>query len=253
MKKLLFVLVFFSLWSCRQPRNQTLTIATAANMQFAMPKLVNAFTEQTGIPCEVIVSSSGKLTAQILAGAPFDVFVAADVSYPQQVYAKKKGLAPPQIYAYGQLVLWTTHQHLKPSMELLMSPQVKQIALPNPKLAPYGKAAEAVLMEYGIHQQVKSKLIFGESVAQTNQFITTQAVTIGFTAQSVVSAIPPNQQGKWLVLDATAYEPIAQAVVAIHHTDMQAEKAKRFISFLLSKEGKTILQEFGYKMLAQHE
>ena len=108
---LLSILLFFS---CQSTKSEKLTIATAANMQFAMNALVAAFGQETGIECEVIFSSSGKLTAQIKQGAPYDIFVSANMKYPNELYESSLTLGAPKIYAHGQLVLWTMEKKLNP-------------------------------------------------------------------------------------------------------------------------------------------
>src|SRR5690606_14994708 len=121
---------------CSSDKGQKLTIATSANMQYAIPELVLAFTRETGVQCEVIVSSSGKLTAQIVAGAPYDVFISADMKHPEALFKKSLTTAKPEVYAEGKLILWTTNDEINPSIEILTNKQIKYIALANPKTAP---------------------------------------------------------------------------------------------------------------------
>jgi len=163
---------------CKVEPEPKITIATAANMQFAMEELITAFTDKTGIPCTMVVSSSGKLTAQIIAGAPYDIFVAADMKYPQEIYEKGLAQRPPKIYAYGTLVLWSLLDEVIPSLPILEENIINHIAIANPKTAPYGKAAKMILEEKGIYNTLEEKLVFGESIAQTNQFILSKAVEI---------------------------------------------------------------------------
>lgn len=240
----IYVIVIFCT-GCTSNTEQ-LRIATAANMQFVMPQLITAFTQQTGIECDVILSSSGKLTAQIQAGAPYDVFISADLKYPNIVFEKGLSTTPPIIYAYGKLVLWTTKYDQIPNLDHLYSNSTKKIALANPKTAPYGRAAREVLDFLKQQEKLESKLVFGESIAQVNQFITTGAVDYGFTAKSVVAAPNLKEKGMWIELDSSMYQPIEQGVVVLK-SSLHLAHAEAFKSFLLSPVAKEILNTFGYQ------
>ena len=232
--------------ACSQPRTAPLTIATSANMQFAIEEITQTFTQQTGIPCETVVGSSGKLTAQIQAGAPFDVFVSADMKYPTVLFKSRFTTAAPEVYAYGQLVLWSTADSISPLVAALKRANVRHIALANPATAPYGAAAEEALKYYGIYERVQDKLVFGESIAQVNQFVSSRAADIGFTARAVVVSPEMKGKGRWQAIDTTAYSPIAQGVVILAHEGRPKDEAQWFRAFLLSEEGQKLLRRFGY-------
>lgn len=232
--------------ACGSQKKEKLTIATASNMQFVISELIQSFTDQTGIECESIVSSSGKLTAQIMQGAPFDIFVSADLKYPSKLYEEGFTTGKPSVYAYGRLVLWSMSANLKPSIDLLSSTYIHHIALANPKTAPYGVAAIETLRHYNIYDNIESKLVYGESISQTNQFIISNAAEIGFTAKSVVLSPQMKESGHWLEVDPSIYSPIAQGVVLLNYEGGYPEKAKAFLDFILSKKGKEILNKFGY-------
>lgn len=245
------VLIFFYFLSgCSTNENQKLTIATSANMQYAIHDLVSTFTMETGILCEVVVSSSGKLTAQIATGAPYDVFVSADMKYPAHLFNKGFTIAKPEIYAEGKLVLWSTSDKINPSIEILTNNQIKHIALANPKTAPYGSAAMEVMDYYKITEIVKPKLVYGESISQTSRFITSGTAQIGFTAKSVVLSPQVKGKGKWIEIEGNTYKPIAQGVVILNNRKEHLEQAKKFQEFLLSSVGKEILDKFGYNVSA---
>jgi len=242
---LLFLpIIFFT--TCQTPQTNKITIAAAANMQFALKKLSQSFTSKTGIDCDLIISSSGKLTAQIKEGAPYDLLVSADMKFPNEIYKSGLAPAPPGIYGYGKLVLWSMVEGVEPSLELLEDENIKHIALANPVTAPYGAAAQTVLDTYGFSEGVHEKLVFGESIAQTNQFITSKAAEIGFTALAVVSAEGMQGKGKWVIIDPKIYAPIEQGAVLIQRKKGNADQAKQFYDFLFSKEAKEILKDFGY-------
>lgn len=226
---------------------EKLQIAVAANMQFAMKDLTKKFTEQSGIECETVISSSGKLTAQIKQNAPYDVFVAADMKYPTELFKEGFTTAKPEVYANGKLVLWTMSDGVQPSVEVLKTEPIKHISIANPKLAPYGKATVEVLEHFGIYKDVKDKLVFGESISQANQFIISNAADIGFTAKSVVLSPELKGKGKWIDLDENLYSPIAQGMVIIKRDGAENKNAQQFYDFLFSVDAKKILQQYGYQ------
>ena len=221
-----------------------MVIATAANMQFAMKELAARFTEQSGIDCDLVISSSGKLTAQIREGAPFDVFVAANMKYPQEVFASGLAAGAPRVYAHGQLVLWSTAAGITPDLSLLTSSAIRHIAVANPKTAPYGEAALQVLDQAELLEKVRHKLVYGESIAQTNQFITTGAAEVGFTAKSVVLSLELKNMGAWAGLDETLYSPIAQGAIVLDRA--RQDEAGKFLEFLFSAEAAQVLESLGY-------
>jgi len=247
-----YILLIFSialLTSCTDNKTETLTIATAANMQFAIQEITIAFTQETGIKCETIVSSSGKLTAQIKEGAPYDIFISADMKFPTELYKTGFSTSEPKIYAYGKLVMWTLYDSIQPSFELLTSEKIKHIAVANPKTAPYGIAAKEVLLKKGLLSKIEDKLVFGESVAQTNQFITTKAAEIGLTAMSIVLSPKMKEKGNWIAIDKSDYTPISQGIVILKNNPSNISNANLFYNFLLSPSGSKILTKFGYSIL----
>jgi len=241
-----FFILFIFLVSCNQEKKSKLTIATAANMKFAMHELVEEFQKETGQECEIIVGSSGKLTAQIKEGAPYDLFVSADMKFPNTLFENGLTIGKPQIYAYGSLVIWTLNTQLKADFESFKKNQVNHIALANPKTAPYGRAATEVLKNKNLLEPLRLKFVYGESVAQTNQFIISYAAEIGFTAKSIV--LSPNMKGKgnWKDVDPNLYSPIKQGVIILKNRDVHIGGAEKFQQFLFSDKGKEILNKFGY-------
>jgi molybdate transport system substrate-binding protein len=246
--KLLVLTTFFLLlfFSCKQENDDKLTIATAANMQFAMLEVVKSFTTETGIDCEIITSSSGKLTAQIKEGAPYDIFVSADMKFPNELYVNGFTNNKPMIYAYGKLVIWTMNSQLNPTFESFNKQQIKHIALANPKTAPYGLSAVEYLKNLKIYEKIKHKLVFGESIAQTNQFIFSYAAEIGITAKSVVLSPKMKTQGSWEEVNQDLYTPIAQGIVILKNRNAYLGRAQKFNEFIFSDKGKEILNKFGY-------
>ncbi len=244
--------------ACSRDRSTTLTIAAAANLQFVVADLTKAFTENTAIACETVISSSGKLTAQISEGAPYDVFLSADLKYPTVLYQKGLTTAPPQTYAFGSLVLWTASAQVIPSLDTLTADHIRYIAMANPDLAPYGAAAREALQHAQIYEGVQSKLVYGESLSQTNQFILTQAADIGFTAKAVVKSPQLVNRGRWQEIPLNTYTPIAQGLVVVKNQRHQQQPnqprpnpqqiAEQFQQFVASPQGQAILEKFGYSV-----
>jgi molybdate transport system substrate-binding protein len=244
---LLYSFCLLLLAGCSKP-NENVVVATAANVQYVMLELKKVFEKETGIPLELVVSSSGKLTAQIREGAPFDLFVSADTRYPQEIYTNGGSEIPPKVYARGALVLWTRDSTAAPRLESLTDPGIRKIAIANPRTAPYGQAAVEVLQQAGLYEQVKSKLVYGESIAQTTQYIETGAADVGFTALSVVLSPEMKGKGSWTKLDSTTYQPINQAAVLLLHSEdsPKRQKSRQFYDFLYSEKAKAIFRKYGY-------
>lgn len=225
----------------------TLTVAVAASARYAFDDLQAAFSARTGHVLKPVVGSSGKLSAQIMHGAPFDVFLSADMGYPEKLHAAGFSSAP-KVYAYGALVLWTSHDlALDRWQQLLRSPEIRKIAVASPKTAPYGREAMNLLAHFKLDEAVKPKLVFGESISQVNQYIHSRAVDIGFTAKSVVMSPEMQGHGKWIALPQDAYQPIAQGIAVLRHGQRnQPQAAQQFHDFVLSPPARAILERYGY-------
>ena len=238
-------LVLFLAYSCSQKTDSVLTIATSANMQYAMEELVEAFEAESGIRVDLVISSSGKLTAQIIAGAPYDLFFSADTKFPERLYAERLTKGEPQIYAYGKLVRYTSLDSAYIfSQENI--PQDFKIAIANPKTAPYGQAAIEYLKAVGNYEDLEQHLVFGESVAQVNQFLTSGVAEMGFTAKSVMFTQAFKNKGHWREIESRLYDPIAQSMVRLNQGNSSTENIEAFFNFILSAEGQEILKRFGY-------
>ena len=243
MKKLLLWLLLCPITLLAQP----LRVAVAANAQFVMEQVKTAFQKKTGLMVETIVNSSGKLTTQIQQGAPYDVFLSADVEYPQTLHKQGLTVEAPVVYAYGSLVLWTMSDlPLSADLTILSDPAIHHVAIANPATAPYGEAAVSFLKQKKLLDQVQPKLVYGESIAQVNQYILSGAAEVGFTAKSVVLDPSLAKRGHWVDLPTSGYAPIAQGVVILKRTALPKE-ARQFVQFLRSPAARRILQQFGYR------
>jgi len=225
-----------------------LTVAVAANVKYAFADLQQVFTKTTGIEVNSVFGSSGKLTAQIKNGAPFDVFLSADMKYPATLFQDGVALAPPKVYAHGVLVLWTMNPlDLSKGIQVLNDPAVQRIAVANPRLAPYGREAIKALEHFKLRAAVQSKLVYGESISQVNQYIDSQSTDIGFTAKSVVLAPAVSGKGKWVELPRDSYQSIDQGMVMLRFGSITNPAAsRRFMKFMSSPAARSILEKYGY-------
>ena len=244
MKKLLILFAF--IFSGSALFAQSLKVAVAANLQGAIKVLDKDFKDKTGINIEPIVGSSGNLSVQIKNGAPFDVFLSADMAFPENLYKEGFSKKEPQVYAYGSLVICSRQDIGFENWErTLMSPRVKKIAIANPAIAPYGKAAEEALKKKGIWNDIQSKIVQGESIAQVNTYITTGVADVGFTTQALIKDSEGMIKLYWKLIDPKSYTPIKQGMIIVK-TTKEADKAEKFYQYILSVQAKKILKEYGY-------
>ncbi|OCX54769.1 molybdate ABC transporter substrate-binding protein [Mucilaginibacter sp. PPCGB 2223] len=227
---------------------QTLQVAAAANLQSVIKALGADFKKQTGIEIQPITGSSGNLVNQIKNGAPFDVFLSADISFPESLYKAGFSMDEPVVYAWGNLIVCSRQKlDLKNWQSLLQKGKVKKIAIANAAIAPYGKAAEEALIKTGIMNSVKPKLVYGESIAQVNTYITTGAVTVGFTSQSFIKDADKNAKLYWAPVDVNLYTAIQQGMVILKHgKETNFENAQKFYKYILSPSAKAIFTQYGY-------
>ncbi|MDB5009836.1 MAG: molybdate transport system substrate-binding protein [Mucilaginibacter sp.] len=225
---------------------QRLKVAAAANLQSVMRVLQKDFVQKYGIEIDPIIGSSGNLVAQMQNGAPFDVFLSADMNFPKKLYEDGLCLNAPAVYAFGSLIICSTQNlGFENWARLLMTGRIKKIAIGNPAIAPYGLAAQQALQHKGIITDIKNKLIYGESISQVNTYITTSAVEVGFTTQSLVKDPANKTKLYWKAIDPKLYSPIEQGMVILKSSTNKA-KAYKFYKYLLSPAAKKILQEYGY-------
>jgi len=228
--------IILALFALAAPAQQPLRIAAAADLQPLLPKLLKQFTAQTGIPARASYKSSATLATAIINGAPFDLFLAADFSFPQRVI--DSGLAEesaPIAYARGTLVLWTRNESSSRNLSIasLRDPALKSIAIANPSHAPYGRAAVAALHHLGLCDTLKPKLVIAENIAQAAQYADSGNAQLGLI--SLTSALTPRLQasGHFIKVPQENYPPILQGAVVIKESP-NAPAAHRFLNFLAS-------------------
>ena len=211
-------------------------VAAAADLEPVLPPIFSEFQHQTGIRAVATYKASAVLTAQILNGAPFDLFLSADVSYPQKLIAAGMAdSAAPTVYAQGTLVLWTRKDsHLPPpSLSLLRSSQIKTLAIANPRQAPYGRAAVAALKNLGLYENLQPHIVTAENIGQAAQFVHSGNAQAGLI--SLTSALTPtlSSVGSYFEIPRTLYPPIDQAAVVVKNSAQRAA-AHKLLEFLLT-------------------
>jgi molybdate transport system substrate-binding protein len=244
----LMLIVMLAGSSLRAQRN--LTVAAAANLQPAVKEIAEKFEKQGGTHVALVFGSSGNLTTQIENGAPYDVFLSADMSYPERLASESLGTRESlQRYAVGKLVLWVkkdSHIDLERLGErALLDPAVHKIAIANPAHAPYGVAAVAYLKTANLRDQVNDKLVLGEDVAQTAQFVISGNAQVGLIPLSLALAPKMVETGSYYALkNAPTVEQ--GAIVLSKATDKLA--AGKFLEFMKSPDARAILQRYGYDL-----
>lgn len=227
------------------------TIAVAANVSYAIEALKKEFNvSHPETKIAVVLGSSGKLTAQIKHAAPYDLFMSANMKYPNALYEEKMAVTKPVVYAQGALaILSVKEQDYCAELHVLTLPEIKKIAIANPKTAPYGVAAKEALENAKLYKKLEKKFVYGESISQTITYATT-AADIGIIAKSSLYA-PQMSHFKeaihWSDVDETLYTPIDQGMVILKEGEGNAE-VRTFYDFMLSAKAKTILKSFGYKV-----
>lgn len=220
----------------------TIKVAVAANFTAPMKELAEHFQRATGHTALVSYGSTGKLYAQILHGAPYQVFLAADDKRPAMLYQSGKG-REPVTYAVGRLALWSPDPELVDSDgQVLRDAAIDRLAIANPKTAPYGVGALQVLEAIGVKDRLASRLVRGDNIAQTYQFVYTGNVPLGFVA---ISQVISREGGSSWIPPQSYYEPLRQdAILLTDETPAQA--ALSFMQFLQSGEAREVIARFGY-------
>jgi len=234
---------------------QVIRVAIAADAQFVARKLAADFEKKTAIRVEVIPGSSGNLTALIENGAPYDIFLSADMHYPEKLYKAGFALEKPKIYAFGKLVLWSINERdLSKGIQIVLSPDIHTIAIANPKFAPYGLAAVEALTKSRLYNTIKSKIVLGENIGQVDQYLLSNVTDLAFTAKSIVKDPAMKDKGKWVEVDDTLYKPIAQGVIILKYPKgINQIAAKKFYRFLFSPAAKNIFTLYGYKIKSNEQ
>lgn len=227
-------------------QNSVLRIAAAADLQPVLPAIVPGFEKSAHVKVEISYASSATLTTQILNGAPYDLFLAANRGFPQKVVDAKLALEPqPVTYAQGTLVLWASdHVARDPlTMHSLTEKYVRRIAVANPVHAPYGAAAMASIRNLGLMSAVRSKLVFAENIAQAAQFAQSGNADCALISKTI-AITPALRAGKFVPVPPQSYPPIEQGAVVLRRA-ANRRAALTFLGYLQSPPGSALLNAHG--------
>jgi molybdate transport system substrate-binding protein len=230
-------------------------VAAASDLSFPIKEIISQFEQSTGHTVKLTLGSSGNFQAQITNGAPFDVYLSADVDYVRQL--ERAGLVEPgslYVYAEGRLVVWVRNgspidvQRLE--IDSLVQPAAKRISIANPDVAPYGRAAVAVLRHYNIYDRVASRLVLGENIAQAAQFLSSGAADIGIIAHSIALSDPMRSAGRYWEIPADAHPRLDQGMAILKQARNAGhlDAASSFYQWFRNDSSRVILKKYGFSL-----
>ena len=228
---------------------QGLTVAAASDLQSALPPIASQFEKETGQAVRLTFGSSGNFFAQIQNGAPFDLFLSADIDYPRRLessgHAERSSLYE---YAVGRIVLWTRKDSgidVQRGLAALADARVRRIAIANPEHAPYGRAAVAALRHEQLYDRVKDKFVIGENISQTAQFADSGSADVGLIALALARSPALTKTGTYVEIPEAWHPPIEQAAVVLA-SSRQKTLARQFLEYLKKPDVIRILQSYGF-------
>ncbi|WP_309499279.1 molybdate ABC transporter substrate-binding protein [Sulfurovum sp.] len=224
---------------------EVIRVFAASSTKLAMSEVVKNFKAQNKNDDILITfNATGKAYAQFSNGFDYDVFMAADERYPARIVKDGNAISDPEIYALGSVALYSTHPELiKMGMDALKSDKVKHISIANPKLAPYGVAATEIIKNYGLEDVASAKLVLGDNIAQSVQFVDSGAAEIGLVAFSLIKSTQDN--GRYMVIDSKKYTLLKQAFVLTKYAKNKP-LASKFGAFLLSDTAQDSFEKYGF-------
>jgi molybdate transport system substrate-binding protein len=241
MKKILIVLLMALSISLQA---QTVKIAAAGNLRFILDDIKTKYAA-INPKANIVVNlgASGALLQQITNGADFDIFMAADKTFPEKLKAQGIVKGEVKTYAFGKLVIWSNTIDVSKGIDVVLDKAVNRIAIAKPEVAPYGARAVECLKYYNLFDKVKDKIVYADNIAQAAQFAQTGNAEIGFLALAL--AMAPDMKRTYYVLDIKSYKPVEQAMVLLKSWQSNPEAAK-FMKFVLSAECKPVFEKYGF-------
>lgn len=252
------VLACALLWGCGGPAGKgtvgrgRVRVAAAADLNAALAELITRFTAAHPVDVSASYGSSGTFYAQLMNGAPYDLFLSADVEYPRRLAERGLTLEDSGFtYGVGRLVLWVPAGSpldiQRAGLAVLTDAAVRRIAVANPEHAPYGRAAIAALRTAGLYDEVKPRLVYGENVAQALQFAQSGAADAGIVALSLALAANAKDGGRWIEIPPGDYPTIEQAGVIMRNA-ADLDSARAFRAYLTGTDGRAVLRQFGFSV-----
>jgi molybdate transport system substrate-binding protein len=244
---LCILITLFSIFSlCGKA--QTVTIAAAADLRYAMDDVIKEFNRTNpGMKVNVIYGSSGNLYQQLVNQASFQVFFSADISYARKLDSLGLAAGRPKLYAIGHLVLWSSTVDVTKGIPVLGTDAVKKISIANPAVAPYGKRAVECMKYYKIYEQVQDKIVKGENVSQAAQFVLTGNAEAGLIALSLALSPGMMSKGRYFLIDEGSYSKLEQAYVVLKSA-ANDNTVKKFTQFLDTEPARKIFIKYGFKL-----
>ena len=226
---------------------ERLTVAAAADLKFAMDELVVTFKKSNpSDEVDVIYGSSGKFFAQIQQGGPYDIFFSADIEFPRALATAGFAASEVKPYAFGRIVLWSASQDAtKMSLASLADPKITRVAIANPKHAPYGKRAVEALRAAGLLEKIEPKLVYGENIAQTAQYVLTGNAQVGIVALSLAVNTELASKGGYWVIPDNLHQPLEQGFIITKRAEKNPV-AKRFADYISSKPARAVMTKYGF-------
>jgi molybdate transport system substrate-binding protein len=224
-----------------------ITVAAAADLKFALDEIVAGFNRsQPGNEVQVVYGSSGKFHAQIQQDAPYDLFFSADIGYPRELARNGQAASEVKPYAVGRIVLWSADMDAtKMTLATLADPKITRIAIANPKHAPYGKRAEEALRTAGLWEKVQRKLVFGENISQTAQYVSSGNAQVGIVALSLVLNPELSRRGGYSLIPDTLHNPLEQGYI-ITRRGSTKPLARKFADYMGTKPARAVMTRYGF-------
>lgn len=240
--------IILLLLSSASAHAESINIAAAADLKFALDEIISGFNrEHTGDQIQATYGSSGRFHTQIRQGAPYDMFFSADIAYPREL--AKSGLAASEVkpYGLGRIVLWSSSMNAaRMTLASLNDPMIKRIAIANPKHAPYGKRAEEALRAAALWEKLQPKMVFGENISQTAQYVQSGNAQIGIIALSLALGPELAKTGGYFLIPENLHAPLEQGYII---TRRGADKplVKKFAQYIESKKARSVMARYGFK------
>lgn len=246
-----WLVVATALYAAPPDAGQQITIGAAADLRFALEDVVQEFHKlHPDVKVDVSYGSSGNLFTQINNGAPFDLFLSADIDFPRKLIEDKKAVADSLFsYAVGRVVVWVPKdspidvENL--GLKALLAPTVRKVSIANPAHAPYGRAAVAAMKKLGVYDKVSNKLVLGENIAQAAQFVESGDADIGLIALSLAVSPKMKGEGRYWEVPLDAYPRVEQGGVVVS-ASKQPELARQFRDVMVGPQGRETLRRYGF-------